>query len=228
MPLTKITNGLWTTQSSLNFFGVPMSATTTLAELGDGGLLVVSPGAIDDALRRQVDALGEVRAIAAPNQFHHMFIDGWRAAYPDASLHVPTSLRKKRPDLAEAAEHTAEAPSVYADAVGQLPMQGLPFLDETWFLHRPSRTLIDTDLMHNTHEDPSWIARSGWKMMGAWKRFGPSRLERLLVKDRAALAECVETALTWEFDRVIVAHGEVLEVPDARDRVRASWSWLLR
>jgi hypothetical protein len=226
MPLTTVAPGLFSTFSRVSFLGVPMTARTTIASLSGGGLFVCSPGAIDDDLRREIDALGEVHAIVAPNAFHHLFVSAWRDAWPDASVYVPPSLVKKRPDLADVPVHGDEAPALYADEVAQIPIRGLALLDETWFFHRPTKTLIDTDVMHNVHEDPSWIARSGWKMMGAWKRFGPSRLERLLIRDRAALRESVHAALDWPFERVIVAHGDVFEPADVRDRVAATWRWL--
>ena len=227
MPLHEITPGLYETQSPVRFLGVPMSARTTVARLSGGGLFVCSPGALDDELRRSLDELGEVRALAAPNRFHHMFLNAWREAYSDASVHVPGSLPKKRRDLADAELHGDEAPAVYADDLDQLCMRGLPVLDETWFFHRPTKTLIDTDLMHNVRSDPSLVARIGWKAMGGWDRFGPSLLERWLTRDRPALRASLETALEWDFERVLVAHGEVYEVPQIKKRVRESWSWLL-
>jgi len=227
MPLDEIAEGLFATTSPVSFMGVPMSARTTVARLAGGGLFVCSPGALDDGLRRQLDALGQVRVLVAPNQFHHLFLGDWRAAYPEASVHIPPSLVRKRPDLSDAQLLGEAAPFEFGGEVDVCRMRGFPTIDETWFYHRASRTLIDTDLMHNMHDDPSWFARTTWRMMGAWKRFGPSRLERLLVRDRAGLRESVESALAWDFERIVVAHGDVLEAPDANDRVRAAWGWLL-
>jgi glyoxylase-like metal-dependent hydrolase (beta-lactamase superfamily II) len=45
-----------------------------------------------------------------------------------------------------------------------------------------------------------------------WRRFGPSRLIRLLaVSDRAALHRSLAHVLEWDFDRVVPGHGDVLE-----------------
>jgi glyoxylase-like metal-dependent hydrolase (beta-lactamase superfamily II) len=49
------------------------------------------------------------------------------------------------------------------------------------------------------------------RLNGMWRRFGPSRLIRLFVRDRAALEQSVRRMLEWDFDRVVVAHGDVLE-----------------
>ena len=204
-----------------------MRANTTIASM-DGGLFVCSPGALSDELKRAIDAIGEVRVIAAPNRFHHLFINEWREAFPDASVHVPKSLVSKRADLSDCHFLGEEAHPDYADAIGQQRMHGLPMLDETWFFHRPSKTLINSDLMHNMHDESSAFARSGWWMMGAWKRFGPSRVERWCTRDKPALTASLESALEWKFERALVAHGDVFEPRDPRSDVRAAWGWLLK
>ena len=226
--MEEIADGLWGTHTRLSFYGVPMRARTTVAQLSDGGLFVCSPGAIDDALAESVSKLGEVRALAAPNRFHHLYVTEWQERFPAAQVFVPASLPRKRPDLAGHETHGEAAPALYATDIEQLPMSGISAIDETWFFHRPSKTLINNDLMHNMHADSSWIARMMWRSMGAWQRFGPSRLESWLLSDREALKAAVLQALDWPFERVTVAHGEVLEASDARTRVRESWAWLLR
>ena len=224
--LSVIAPGLWSTETPVRFLGMPMRANTTIATM-EAGLFVCSPGALDDDLRRAIDALGEVKVIAAPNRFHHLFINDWREAYPDASVHVPESLVAKRADLADCHFLGEEAHADYAGVLAQQRMHGLPTLDETWFFHRPSKTLINNDLMHNMHEDQSAFARFGWWSMGSWKRFGPSRMERWLTRDKAALKGSLEAALEWNFDRALVAHGDVFEPADARADVRAVWDWVL-
>lgn len=203
-----------------------MRANTTIATM-EGGLFVCSPGALDDDLKRAIDAIGEVRVIAAPNRFHHLFVNAWREAYPDASVHVPESLVTKRADLSDCHFLGEEAHADYADTIAQQRMHGLPAIDETWFYHRPSKTLINNDLMHNMHHEKSTFARFGWWAMGSWKRFGPSRVERWLTRDKPALATSIETALEWKFERALVAHGDVFDPQNVRSDVRASWSWLL-
>ncbi|MFK8004055.1 MAG: hypothetical protein AB8H86_31105 [Polyangiales bacterium] len=226
--LDSIAPGVWSTSTPVRFVGIPMHANTTIATLEDG-LFVCSPGAMSDELKRAIDAIGEVRVIAAPNRFHHLFVSEWREAFPDASVHVPQSLVSKRADLADCHFLGEEAHSDYADVIAQQRMHGLPLIDETWFFHRPSKTLINNDLMHNVHEESSALARSAWWMMGAWKNFGPSRMERWLARDKPALRDSVEAALAWKFERALVAHGDVFEpAGDPRSEVRDVWHWLLK
>ena len=56
-------------------------------------------------------------------------------------------------------------------------------------------------------------------------RFEQSRLIRFVTGDRAATARSVETLLSWDFDRVVMAHGRIVE-DDAKNRLRAGlWWW---
>jgi hypothetical protein len=46
-----------------------------------------------------------------------------------------------------------------------------------------------------------------------------------MVKDRAALRASVDTVLSWDFERVVVCHGEVLE-HGGREALRSGFAWL--
>jgi len=38
-----------------------------------------------------------------------------------------------------------------------------------------------------------------------------SRMFRLMIRDRATFAESIRQMMQWDFDRIIVAHGEMIE-----------------
>ncbi len=223
--LRAIAQGLWETISPVRFVGIPMPARTVIARLGDGGLFVHSPGKLTEPTKAAIDALGPVRALIAPNRFHHMFVGQWQAAYPDAAVHVAPSLGKKVPDLEMAEKLSDTADPLWASDIDQHVWAGIPIVGEVVFVHKPSRTLLNTDMMHNMQSDMSFFARAAWRMLGSYQRFGPSRLEKWSVKDRPALRESVERVLSWDFDRVTVAHGDVLE-SGGKDRVRDGWEWV--
>jgi hypothetical protein len=82
---------------------------------------------------------------------------------------------------------------------------------EVVFFHRDSRTLILTDLCFNLRHIPSVMQGVQARMFGVFDRFGPSRLFRLMMNDRKAARASLERISEWDFDRVIVAHGEVLQ-----------------
>ena len=46
---------------------------------------------------------------------------------------------------------------------------------------------------------------------GCFQRFGHSKLERVLIRDRKALKKAVEHILSWDFERISVGHGPTIE-----------------
>jgi len=225
--LKKIDEGLWDVSSPVRFLGLGMKTRTTVVQLAGGGLLVHSPGALSHELRTALDGLGNVVGIIAPNRFHHLWVNDWREAFPDAECHVSPGLPSRRKDLADAPLLTDAAAPLWSPDMDQEVLGGLPALGEVIFLHRPTRTLIGTDFVQNMHEDPSAIARTMWRMAGNWKQFGPSRLERLLCRDRTALKASLETILSWDFDRVVMAHGEILNA-GGKDGLANGYRWAFK
>jgi glyoxylase-like metal-dependent hydrolase (beta-lactamase superfamily II) len=63
-------------------------------------------------------------------------------------------------------------------------------------------------------------------VLGSYRRFGPSRFDPLLIRDRAAARLSLERILAWDFDRVILAHGDVVE-RGGRAALREGYAWLL-
>jgi len=62
--------------------------------------------------------------------------------------------------------------------------------------------------------------------MGGYGHFGPSRLARSFMKDRPAVRRGIERILEWDFDRVTVTHGEVLET-GGHALFEKAYAWLL-
>ena len=98
----------------LRFFGAEIGTRMTVVWLSDGGLFVHSPVQLDLPGRRALDALGPVRAVVAPNRLHHLFVGGWREAYPDARLYAAPGLPEKRSDLSFDAVLGDEPPAAWA------------------------------------------------------------------------------------------------------------------
>lgn len=80
-----------------------------------------------------------------------------------------------------------------------------------------------TDLCFHIHDSRSPTARLFFRANGMGRRFGPSRLiRRLAVSDRAALERSLERILSWEFERIVPGHGEVIE-QEGRAALRSAW-----
>jgi hypothetical protein len=197
----------------------------TVIRLPDGGLWVHSPVKLDVAVRQAVDALGPVRFLVAPNVMHHLFLGDWAAAYPSAKVLAPAGLRKKRPDLRIDVELADVMDVGQSPDIELLLVRGIPMFEEFVFLHRPSRTLLLTDVAFNIHESPSWVTRTYLKLCKAYGRLAPTWLLKAMVKDKASLRAWRDRVLTWDFDRVVPCHGQVLE-RGGREAMRDAFAWL--
>jgi hypothetical protein len=63
------------------------------------------------------------------------------------------------------------------------------------------------------------------RVNSAYGRFGPSRLLRFAIRDKAACRRSIDRILEWDFERVVVTHGEVLE-SGGREALRSAYAWL--
>jgi hypothetical protein len=224
--LRQLDQDIWVIDHDLRMLGLELGTRTTLVRLSSGDLFMHSPGPLSVHLAQQIDALGAVRCIVAPNRFHHLYVSENAKAYQAASVHLAPGLEKKRKDLSYN-EVLGDTPSrIWSKDIDQIRFEGAPTFDEVAFLHRASRTLILTDLAFNFGHAPSFGTRLFLKLNGALGAFGPSRMMRMLVRDREKARVAMERILEWNFDRIIVSHGDVLE-GDARHILRTSYAWLV-
>jgi hypothetical protein len=224
--LRELAADLWVTERPQRFGGVEVGTRMTVIRLPEEQLFLHSPVTLDAGLRGELSRLGVPRFVVAPNRFHHLYVGEYTRAYPDLALFVAPGLETKRPDLAIRGVLNDDAPPGWRDQIDQLLVHGYPLLNEVVFLHRASRTLIVSDLVFNIHDDSPSLTRLICRLIGAYGRCGPSLLERILIRDRAAARNSLTRILTWDFDRVILAHGRVLESGGGA-ALRDGYAWLL-
>lgn len=197
--------------------GVVLPIRMTVIRLPDGSVLLHSPIPIDDALAAEIEAVGPVRHLVAPSCFHHLYLGHAHERWPDATTYAAPKLAKKRPDLTLHHTLTDTPPEAWDDALDVRVLPGIPAVNEALFYHRPTRTLIVTDLIFNLQRPEGALAPIVFRLFGTYKKAAVSRLFRSTIKDRASLAAALRDLLTaWTpIDRVLVAHGDPLEGPDA-------------
>ena len=226
--MRQLAEDLWVVERPLRFVGVALGARMTVVRLRDGGLFLHSPVALDDDLRLALLALGPPRHAVAPTRFHHRFIGEYQRAFPEVRLYAAPGLAEKRPDLCFDAELSDAAPeTAWAGQIDQALFAGLPAVNEVVFCHRASRSLLTCDLAFNLGPEAPLATRLALRLVGGHGRFGPTLVERWLVRDRAAARSSLAQILAWDFDRVVVSHGAVLE-SGGQTALRDSYRWLAR
>jgi hypothetical protein len=207
--MEKRTDGVWTFDAPLKMMGVELGARMTVVETGDG-LWVHSPIALDEQIKQQVDQLGEVRYIVAPNRFHHMYADKWAAAYPEAVFCAAPGLPDKRDDLDFDHVLTHGDPP-WGDALDQQLIDGASMLNEVVFYHPDSRTLVACDLFLNKHDaDGLWSRFYCWAN-GVLNKAGISWIIKFAFGDKQAVQISYNKLLDWDFERIIISHGRPIE-----------------
>jgi hypothetical protein len=223
--LERIDDDLWCANSFQPIPGGVMPARMFVVRLPDG-LWIHSPIKLDDALAAEIEALGVVRYLVAPNCFHHLHMGPASERWPEAEVHAPPGLRAKRSDLRIDFD-LRDGDRPWGDAFEQIEIGGAPALGEFVFLHRASKTLIVCDFVFNIHENPSFMTRLILRMVGVWQRLAQSRIWRHYTKDRKAAARSCARVLELEFTRVLASHGRTAEGADVREQLRAGVKWML-
>jgi hypothetical protein len=225
MPIAAIAEDLWGIEWPFCVAGIRLGARMTIVRLPGGRLWLHSPVPLDAADREALDALGSVRYVVAPSKVHHMFVAPLLEAHPKARLFGAPGLADKRPELSFHAELGELAPSEWAGEIEQTLLRGAPMMNEVIFFHPRTRTLIVTDAAFNIVSSEHLWTRTYLRMMGAHGGFRQSKMVRLCVRDRDAARRSIARVLEWDFDRVIVTHGAVLET-GGKAALRAAFAWL--
>jgi hypothetical protein len=202
--LERFTDGVWFDTGPVRILGTHLSATMTVLRLEEG-LVVHSPLPLTAERQASVAALGKVTHLYAPNTFHHLWLGDWSHAFPEARVHAPEGLEKKRADL-RIDRHTGED-AAFGDELTEIPIDGFR-LRETALLHQPSRTLVVTDLVHNIGRPEGTWTKLYTSMMGFYDRVALSRVLRWTAfDDRAAARRSVDQLLEQPFEGLVVGHG---------------------
>ena len=221
--LTPFAEDVWTDHRKGKFLGVETGTRMTVVRTEDGGLFIHSPVALDASTRREVEALGEVRAVVAPSLFHHLYVGQWMAAYPKAVFGACPGLEWKRTDLAFTCVLGDQPHPLWSRDLQQVYFSSRRE-NEVVFFHERSKTMICADALLNlgTHELAStrFLAR----MIGNTAP-GIGYLEKIMIRDRGLARRQVDRILEWDIDKSVVSHGALVE-RDGREVVRHAYAWL--
>jgi hypothetical protein len=208
--LTSIAANVWTVQHYFAVNGVPTSSCMTVVRLNNGRLWLHSPVPIAAQDKVQLDSLGDVCYIVAPNLAHHLFVLDLATHYPLAKVYGAPGLAAKRPDLVGLQTLSLDPGPWTPDLEGIL-FGGMPKVNETVWFHAPSGTLILTDICQCWMGPLAWQARWWAQLSGVRMRFDVPLIVRLLTRDRLAARASAQQVLRWPIERVVVGHNTVIQ-----------------
>lgn len=236
----------------LRFGHIKIGGRGTAIKLQSGSIAVFSPVALTPEVEAKIQSMGNnVKYLAALDFEHHIFLGPWAKAFPNAQIIGVDGLPEKR----EADKATAglKFASVFTASTKKDSKISEEFdrefeyeyfhshvNKELVFFHKPSKTVIEADLIFNlpateqysktginpssglltklfgglqhTHGSAIWQQRFLWYAAGG--------------KDRKSFAQSVAAVDKWDFDRLIPCHGDVIET-GAKSVYRKVMAWFL-
>ena len=226
-----IPNKIYIVEYPVRFAGMDILARMTLIRLGDNKLWVHNAAPLDDELKNQIDQLGHVAYILAPGTYHHLHIPEFQNHYPEAETFFCPGLEQKRSDiefdwiLGNRPDHR------WQDEFDQVAVTGARFISEVVFYHIPSNTLLLVDLLENYGDDYEHQADSllkfWWKnITRMWNKAAPAPEYQMGWGEKKAVRRSLNKILTWDFKRIIIAHGNIIE-SYAKDTALKAWKNVL-
>ena len=228
-PPQELCTGLWVLDRQLLHFGSAiLPSRTTIIRLGDGRLVVISPPPLGDpSAAAAIDSIGTVEYVVVPNPFHYLFASEFLRHYSGARLLTAPGLIDRVPELNFATELGPQPPEAWSGELEYVAIGPMRGLSEVILFHVSTGSLVLTDLAFNMTRYPRALDRFIWRLSGIPARFGPGRTSRfLLLRDRAAASRGLSRAMQWPINRIVVAHGDVVD-DDPVSQLRRAFSGYL-
>ena len=205
----------------------------TVIQLPDGSLLLHSPTQFTPELQARLSALGPIRALVAPNLVHWMFLRDWQRANPEAETWAVPRLRQRK-QVSEAGiviDHdlSGTPPACWGDAIELTTVPGGFGFSEVALFHKPSRTLVLTDLVLNLEpERLPVLMRPLARLLGVTTPIGraPIYVRAVFQMGGWAARTAALRLVRLRPDHVVFAHGRLFEGNPA-EALSHSLSWLL-
>ncbi|MEH2513106.1 hypothetical protein V1291_004460 [Nitrobacteraceae bacterium AZCC 1564] len=190
---------------------IPFPTRMTVVRLPAGAMWIHSPVPLTDELARAITRIGPVSHLVAPNTIHYWWVGEWKRRFPDAQVWAVSRLdpgaKERMPP------HTvlnSEPPREWNGVINQVIVEGTRLMEADFF-HRPSRTLVITDMIENfeTSRVHSRFYRWLFRLGGVIDPDGmtPSDLRSGFAKQRNQLRDAVKQMIAWQPERLIIAHG---------------------
>jgi hypothetical protein len=233
--LKPVADNVWIVDSGpQQAMGLSLPVRMTVIRLASGDLWLHSPTRFNPELRREIETLGPIRHIVAPNVAHWTHLKEWQTTCPAATIYAAPGLSRRAQVRNEGVrldrDLTEAPPQEWAGAFEQTVIPGGAGFREVAFFHRPSRTLILTDLIQNLEPQKlPFGTRLFAKATGVQAPDGkaPAYLRLVIRLRRRAARRAVSHLIARAPQRVIFSHGKWFD-RDGTEQLRRAFRWLLK
>jgi len=220
-----------------NFVAVGNRATAI--RLHDGRILLLNPIQLEQAVHDKLNQLGGVHLIAS-DLGHHMYVKDYVEVWPDAKTIGVPGLDRKRKDVRwdyiyEDWRTSPEDQFDFAQDFETVLFEGFITYCVAWY-HKPTNTLIQSDLMMNLPCTEQYIPSSSYQRPLSRefaKRAHPRSIwaKRLVYHiatvDYSLMRRDAKKVAEWEIERIIPCHGDVIE-SGGNEAWESVYEWFLK
>ncbi|MGA8278192.1 MAG: DUF4336 domain-containing protein [Rhodanobacteraceae bacterium] len=227
MQLTEfIPDQIWLLDYPVEYAGCRFNARMSIVRLANGTLMLHSPCDMDDATAKAVSGLGSVSCIVAPGSFHYMYVAKAQSRFPAAKTYICPGVERKVPRLRFDWILGNCPPNEWGDTMDQVLIRGSRFMWEVAMLHKPSKTLLLVDAIENFTDQTAnvnWQVKAWFKLFGMWNKPKAAPEYRIGWKDKIAARASLEEILEWDFDSIVLSHGDNI-TENAKELARQAWT----
>ncbi|KAJ3780921.1 hypothetical protein GGU10DRAFT_126799 [Lentinula aff. detonsa] len=228
--IREVTSGVWTFSRP---FGrgplglLPWGGRSTAVKLHNGDVFVLASTPLTEDTKSAIDALGTLKWIIAADIVHHLFIGQYKKEYPEAKVIGVEGLREKKEKNKESlmidGEYGVDPPETlygFEDEIKACYFSGFANKDVA-FLHVATKTLIVADLLFNLPGTEQYSKSKASPKVPIIGKLNPEssmhkRLLWTIGKDKDAMRRDAKIVSGWDFERIIMCHGDVIETGGKR------------
>ncbi len=232
-PLKQIASSIWVKEQPFKYFGLEVGTRMTIVRLAHHKLVLISPVKLDSQAITEINNLGTVTYIIAPNLFHYLYLLDCQKIYPNASLITAPGLESKKPEIKSDLVFTRDKISFDGEleyflfaGFQAFMLTTLSVANEIVFYHPKTKTLILTDTAFHFDRNFPLVTQFASRIIGCYDRLRPSFLDKIAIQDREQITASAIELLQWDFQRVIMAPGTIIE-ENSKEQFVAGYEWFL-
>jgi len=228
--LQEFTNNIWLAEGPVvRDMGAYFTTRMTIVKLSNGSIWISSPVPISFATLEEISQLGDVRYLIAATPRHIWRLDLWHTLFPEAELWAshPTLFTLQKGHLPISGYLSDTSPKAWSADFEQLAFKGNPLLSEVLFFHRDTHTvLLDDLIMRNPVMEGKPLTNLMFKLGGVQGLEGGVTIDmKMTFLNRTLGRQSLKRLLSWDFDKLIIAHGPCIE-SGAKQYVKRAFRWL--
>lgn len=226
----------------LRFGRIKIGGRATIVRLQSGSLAIFSPVALTPTVKAKLTSISPsppTTYLIAPDMEHHIFLSAWATHFPSHHIIAPAGLKEKRVESAKTDpqitalefkteftkenKHSIKVSEEFDKEFEYEFIEAHPN-KELVFHHKPSKTLIEADLIFNLpaieqyskvpNDSPTsglftklFVGLQNTKGDAIWQK---RMLWYVLGKDRASMGESLRRINGWGFENLVPCHGETV------------------